>query len=103
MVVTGHKGVAKVGHHRAAEFVRWSLTLMETEAMGEPTASSVVGAISYIDAFWASCSQYSVGLYMGKSNSGEESWWVWDNVRVVMSQGTVSMVVVGKPSIRAVF
>lgn len=75
---------------------------MIVEAVNEPAAFTIIGTVTYTDVFWVTHSQFSIGLYMG-TREGEESWWVWDNIRMSIFQGTASFVVIGKPSIRAVF
>ena len=93
MVISGHKGKAKVGFQSAVQFADWTLTT--DEVLG--VRATVVGAVQEIDKYWVTQPITKVGFWMG------ESWWVWSEVELVSIDSNVMFRVTGNPETREQF
>lgn len=105
-VISGAKGIAKVGYHRAANIARWSLTTPDNaEALsGTKRESVLVAKITHLDMYWSTHKTFSVGLHMGKDKSGQDIWWVWHGIDVEgISQGTITASITSNPLIHTSF
>ena len=89
MKASGTSGELRVSYQRAVTLGSWSL---ET-GLSLPLAFVIEAQVKTLDAFWSTQTPMVIDLQFGRFH------WIWDDIKPVYENGSVSVRVVGKPQI----